>query len=120
MNILFDVQSLIAKELKRPMEEMMPEASLVDDLGADSVDRLEICFAVEDFFKIELTDEELSEIDTVRDAADLVKKKLSGDKGMSDVDGRAAGKAKDGGEAASRDEGSSGAGADCKSQQGDG
>lgn len=76
MNILIEMQGLIAKELKKPIDKVTLDANLVDDLGADSVDSLELCFAVEEFFEIEITDDELSNMRTVRDAVELVTKKL--------------------------------------------
>ncbi len=77
MNILTELimQGLIAKELKKPIDKVTLDANLVDDLGADSV---ELCFAVEEFFEIEITDDELSNMRTVRDAVELVTKKLVG------------------------------------------
>lgn len=78
MNILIEMQGLIAKELKKPIDKVTLDANLVDDLGADSVDSLELCFAVEEFFEVEITDDELSNMRTVQNAVDLVTKKLVG------------------------------------------
>ena len=78
VDVLAELQKLISKELKKPVEKIVPQANLVDDLGADSVDSLELCFAVEEFFEVEITDDELSNMRTVRDAVELVTKKLVG------------------------------------------
>ncbi|MEN6463591.1 MAG: acyl carrier protein, partial [Syntrophaceae bacterium] len=56
-------------------EECIPEASFMDDLGADSLDIVELIMAMEENFGIEITDDELLKIRTVRDAIDFIVRK---------------------------------------------
>ena len=55
--------------------EVIPTASFVDDLGADSLDAVELLMALEEEFDIEIADEEVEKCVTVQDAIDLVKGK---------------------------------------------
>jgi acyl carrier protein len=52
-----------------------PEASFVDDLGADSLDTVELVMAFEEAFGIEIPDEDAEKIKTVQDATEYIKKK---------------------------------------------
>ena len=52
---------------------MVPEASFVDDLGADSLDLVELIMAMEEKFGVEIADEDAEKIKTVQDAIDYVK-----------------------------------------------
>lgn len=54
---------------------MVPEASFVDDFGADSLDLIEFITAAEDTFGIEISDEDAEKIQTVQDAVDYIKLK---------------------------------------------
>jgi acyl carrier protein len=56
---------------------VVPNASFVDDLGADSLDLVELIMAMEEGFDIEIPDEDAEGISTVQDAVDYVKKKKS-------------------------------------------
>jgi acyl carrier protein len=62
------VQEIIASQLGVDAEEVTPEASFVDDLGADSLDTVELIMALEEEFDIEIPDEEAEKIATVSDA----------------------------------------------------
>ena len=53
-----------------------PEASFVDDFNADSLDFIELITAVEDTFKIEITDEDAEKLQTVQDAIDYIESKI--------------------------------------------
>jgi len=55
-------------------EKVVPNASFVDDLGADSLDLVELIMAMEEGFDIEIPDEDAEKITTVQDAIDYVKK----------------------------------------------
>ena len=62
------VSELIVEQLGVSMEEIRPEASFIDDLGADSLDIVELVMAMEEEFEIEIPDEEAENIKTVGDA----------------------------------------------------
>jgi acyl carrier protein len=54
------------------MEEVIPEASFVDDLGADSLDLVELIMSMEEEFDVEISDEDAEKITTVKDAYNYV------------------------------------------------
>ncbi len=76
MSIKDKVIKLIADKLSVETEEVVPEASFVDDLGADSLDLVELIMSMEEEFDIEISDEDAEEIQTVQDAMDYVDKHL--------------------------------------------
>lgn len=71
------VKQIVIEQLDITEEEYAPEASFIDDLGADSLDVVELIMAMEDAFDIEISDEELSDIRTIQDVTDYIKKRLS-------------------------------------------
>ena len=62
------VAEIIAEQLGVEASEVTPEASFVDDLGADSLDTVELVMALEEEFGIEIPDEDAEKITTVNDA----------------------------------------------------
>lgn len=78
---LFDrVQGIIENQLGVEADEVKPEASFIDDLGADSLDLVELIMSFEDEFKdevpdLEISDEEAEGISTVQSAIDFLKSK---------------------------------------------
>jgi acyl carrier protein len=56
------------------MEEVVPEASFVDDLGADSLDLVELIMSMEEEFDTEISDEDAEQLTTVKDAIDYINK----------------------------------------------
>ena len=68
------VQKIVAEKLSVEPEEVIPKASFVDDLGADSLDLVELIMAMEEAFDIEIADEVAEKITTVKDAIDHVNK----------------------------------------------
>ena len=62
------VKAIIVKQLGVKEEELAPEKSFIDDLGADSLDIVELVMAMEDEFDFEIPDEEAENIRTVGDA----------------------------------------------------
>jgi acyl carrier protein len=69
------VKSIIAEQLGVKPEEVTPEASFVDDLGADSLDTVELVMALEEEFGIEIPDEDAEKIATVGDAMKYIDEK---------------------------------------------
>lgn len=77
MTVEEQVRKIIVEQLNVTEEECVLEASFIDDLGADSLDLVELVMAMEDHFNIEISDEELMKIRTIQDAVDYIKKRLS-------------------------------------------
>ena len=71
-NIEERVKKIIIEQLGVKEEEIKSEASFVDDLGADSLDTVELVMALEDEFDTEIPDEEAEKITTVQSAIDYV------------------------------------------------
>ncbi|GBF31643.1 acyl carrier protein [bacterium MnTg04] len=69
------VKQIVAEQLGVKVEEVTNEASFVDDLGADSLDTVELVMALEEEFDCEIPDEEAEKITTVQLAIDYVKEK---------------------------------------------
>ena len=69
------VKEIIAKQLGVDMAEVKPEASFVEDLGADSLDTVELVMAFEEGFNIEIPDEDAEKIIKVQDAINYIKTK---------------------------------------------
>ncbi len=69
------VKEIIAKQLGVDIAEVKPEASFVEDLGADSLDTVELVMAIEEGFNIEIPDEDAEKIMKVQDAVDYIKQK---------------------------------------------
>jgi acyl carrier protein len=72
MSIEDKVRKIIAEKLSVDMEEVIPEASFVDDLGADSLDLVELIMSMEEEFDVEISDEDAEKITTVKDAYNYV------------------------------------------------
>jgi acyl carrier protein len=68
------VKQIIVDQLGVEPEDVTPAASFVDDLGADSLDRVELIMALEETFGIEIPDEDAEKISTVKDAVDYIQK----------------------------------------------
>ena len=69
------VKEIIVEQLGVEEAEVTPSASFVDDLGADSLDIVELVMAFEEAFDIEIPDEDAEKIRTVNDAVDYIQKK---------------------------------------------
>lgn len=66
------VKNIVAEQLGVKEEEVKKESSFVDDLGADSLDTVELVMALEEEFEIEIPDEEAEKITTVQQAIDYI------------------------------------------------
>ena len=74
------VKQIIVEQLGVDEGEVTPNASFVDDLGADSLDTVELVMAFEEAFDIEIPDEDAEKIRTVKDAIDYIDKHSKGGK----------------------------------------
>ena len=68
------VKSIIVEQLGVDANEVTPEASFVDDLGADSLDTVELVMALEEEFGLEISDEDAEKITRVKEAIDYIEK----------------------------------------------
>ena len=67
------IKEIIADKLEINLEQVTEEAKFIDDLGADSLDVVELIMTLEDEFDIEISDEQAEKIVTVRNAIDFMK-----------------------------------------------
>ena len=74
MAVMDKVKQIIVDQLSVEESEVTPAASFVDDLGADSLDRVELIMALEEAFDLEIPDEQAEQIKTVQDAVDYIEK----------------------------------------------
>ncbi len=70
------VKKIIVDQLGVGEDEVTPDASFVDDLGADSLDTVEMVMAFEEEFSIEIPDEDAEQIKVVRNAIEYIEKKV--------------------------------------------
>ncbi len=69
------VKKIISEQLGVPESDVKPESSFVNDLGADSLDTVELVMALEEEFGVEIPDEDAEKIATVQNAIDYIKAK---------------------------------------------
>jgi len=69
------VKKIISEQLGVPEGDVKPEASFVNDLGADSLDTVELVMALEEEFGVEIPDEDAEKIATVQNAVEYIKAK---------------------------------------------
>jgi acyl carrier protein len=70
---IFDkVQNIVAEQLSVEKEQVSLESNFADDLGADSLDQVELVMALEEEFDIEISDEDAEKITTVKDAVSYI------------------------------------------------
>ena len=74
-DILERLKKLIVELLEVEETKVVPEAAFIDDLGADSLDLVELITAVEDTFGIEIPDEDADKMQTVQDAVSYIQSK---------------------------------------------
>ncbi|MEJ2229850.1 MAG: acyl carrier protein [Nitrospirales bacterium] len=70
------VKKIIVEQLGVEEDDVVPEAKFVEDLGADSLDTVELVMALEEEFEIEIPDEDAEKIQTVSAAIDFIKEKV--------------------------------------------
>jgi acyl carrier protein len=75
MSVEEKIKKIICEQLEVSEEDVVPEASFVDDLGADSLDQVELIMAMEEEFGVSISDEEAEKIVTVRDAIEYIEQK---------------------------------------------
>jgi acyl carrier protein len=71
------VKKIICEQLNVSEEDVVPTASFVDDLGADSLDQVELIMAMEEEFDISIPDEDAEKITSVKDAIAYIQKAIS-------------------------------------------
>jgi acyl carrier protein len=72
MSIEDKIKKIIAEKLGVEANEIVPEASFVDDLGADSLDLVELIMSMEEEFDIDISDDDAEKLVTVKDALDYI------------------------------------------------
>ena len=75
MSVAEKVKGIVVEQLGVSADEVKPEASFVEDLGADSLDLTELIMAMEEAFDLEIDDEEAQKILKVKDAIEYVEKR---------------------------------------------
>jgi acyl carrier protein len=71
------VKKIISEQLGVPEEEVLPEASFIDDLGADSLDTVELVMALEEHLGIEIPEEDAEKMRTVRDVIEYSRARMT-------------------------------------------
>jgi len=79
MSLFEEIQEIICEQLEARPEEVKLETSFIDDLGADSLDSIELVMALEEKFNIEITDEDSEKINTVEDVVKYIAAKTNRD-----------------------------------------
>lgn len=75
MSVEEKVKEIISKQLGVDAEKVTPESSFIDDLGADSLDTVELVMALEEAFNVEIPDEDAEKIIKVQDAIKYINEK---------------------------------------------
>lgn len=76
-NVFEKLKEIVARELKIDPEKITLDSSFVDDLGADSLDMVELVMALEDEFGISISDEDAQNIRTIRDAVEYIENAIA-------------------------------------------
>jgi acyl carrier protein len=77
-DIASEVKRIIKEQLDVEEDDIKPESSFIDDLGADSLGLVELVLAFEEAFEIDIPDEDTEQIRTVNDAVEYIKKHKNG------------------------------------------
>ena len=70
------IKEIIVEQLGVAQEEVVPEASFIDDLGADSLDIVELVMALEEEWGIEIPDDDAEKIQTIQDAINYIEERV--------------------------------------------
>ncbi|NOR49429.1 MAG: acyl carrier protein [Desulfuromonadales bacterium] len=73
-NVADRIKQIVAEQLGVDEDQVTAEASFMDDLGADSLDTVELVMALEEEFDVEISDEDAEKIQTVKNAIDYISK----------------------------------------------
>lgn len=76
-DVFAKVKEIVADQLEVDASEVKPEANFANDLGADSLDQVELVMALEEAFETEIPDEDAEKILTVQDAVDYISSKVT-------------------------------------------
>lgn len=71
-----EARKLIAENLSQDIEDVKPESEFINDLGADSLDTVELMMALEEKFDLEIPDEDAEKLKSVKEATDYIWDKL--------------------------------------------
>ena len=74
MSVQDKIKQIIAEKLSVELDEVVPTANFIDDLGADSLDLVELVMTMEEEFDIDISDEDAEKLVTVQDAINFVSK----------------------------------------------
>ena len=74
--MLEKIQAMLAEALNLTIEKVTPDAKIVDDLGADSLDVVELLMTIEDEFSIEIPDEEIENIRTIGELTEYIQSNI--------------------------------------------
>ena len=69
------IKAIVVEQLGVKADKVVPEASIIEDLGADSLDVVELVMALEEKFGIEIADEDAEKIHTIQDIIDYIESK---------------------------------------------
>lgn len=72
MEVFDKIKEIIADQLGIDEDDITPDASLIDDLGADSLDIVELIMYFEDEFDMEISDEDIEEMETIQDIINYI------------------------------------------------
>ena len=76
MNLFEEIREVVCEQLGVQPEEVKPEASFIDDLGADSLDTVELVMAFEEKFNIEISDEDAEKMQTIGGVIKYIESKV--------------------------------------------
>jgi len=77
MDLFEEIRETICEQLEAKPEEVKPETSFIEDLGADSLDTTELVMALEEKFNLEIPDEDAGKMQTVGDVVKYIEDKIS-------------------------------------------
>lgn len=76
MNVFESVKEIVVNQLEVKEIQVIPEAKFVDDLGADSLDIVEIVMTIEDKFGLEISDDDVENLLTIQQVVDYIQRRL--------------------------------------------